>query len=267
MIPSYMIELRKLLDRYPPSELNSFGLKNIFLVALEQLRNFQEERRGSASGGNMLRGGGPAYGVKDLISIIPNPTNRIKFLRNTRHLSHTSKAIYSFIRKRKYVNSDWIYEQIESWIFKTDLLAEKEKEFLFQFSTLTTEKRIDQILLSLTNSDHLSKNNSGYQMVEQPGIIYLRYLIDIHKKDLMTYEFNSFCLAERRIFLAHCQTITYSENLRGASSLGFPPHGKPFSLHLPLPLPKGILMIGSIGTGRSVEVLYIINIKALFGKK
>jgi hypothetical protein len=257
MIPSYMIELRKLLDRYPPSELNSFGLKNIFLVALEQLRNFQEERRGSASGGNMLRGGGPAYGVKDLISIIPNPTNRIKFLRNTRHLSHTSKAIYSFIRKRKYVNSDWIYEQIESWIFKTDLLAEKEKEFLFQFSTLTTEKRIDQILLSLTNSDHLSKNNSGYQMVEQPGIIYLRYLIDIHKKDLMTYEFNSFCLAERRIFLAHCQTITYSENLRGASSLGFPPHGKPFSLHLPLPPPRGILMIGSIGTGRSYLARYL----------
>nr|AIJ28034.1 hypothetical chloroplast RF21 [Trifolium lupinaster] len=257
MIPSYMIELRKLLDRYPTSELNSFGLKNMFLVALEQLGNFLEERRGSASGGNMLRGGGPAYGVKDLISIIPNPTNRIKFLRNTRHLSHTSKAIYSLIRKRKYVNSDWIADQIESWILKTDFIADKEREFLFQFSTLTTEKGIDQILLSLTNSDHLSKNNSGYQMMEQPGTIYLRYLIDIHKKDLMTYEFNTFCLAERRIFLAHYQTITYSENLRGASSLGFPSHGKPFSLRLPLSPPRGILVIGSIGTGRSYLVKYL----------
>lgn len=37
MIPSYMIELRKLLDRYPTSELHSFWLKNLFLVALEQL--------------------------------------------------------------------------------------------------------------------------------------------------------------------------------------------------------------------------------------
>ncbi|KAL2345712.1 hypothetical protein Fmac_006997 [Flemingia macrophylla] len=37
MIPSYMIELRKLLNRYPTSELNSFWLKNLFLVALEQL--------------------------------------------------------------------------------------------------------------------------------------------------------------------------------------------------------------------------------------
>ena len=37
MISSYMIELRKLLDRYPTSEPNSFWLKNLFLVALEQL--------------------------------------------------------------------------------------------------------------------------------------------------------------------------------------------------------------------------------------
>ncbi|CAI9271114.1 unnamed protein product [Lactuca saligna] len=99
MIPSSMIELRKLLDRYPTSEPNSFWLKNLFLVALKQL--------GDSLGGNMLLGGGPAYRVKsirskkkylninlidiiDLISIIPNPINRITFSRNTRHLSHTT---------------------------------------------------------------------------------------------------------------------------------------------------------------------------------
>ncbi|CAH1439065.1 unnamed protein product [Lactuca virosa] len=100
MIPSSMIELRKLLDRYPTSEPKSFWLKNLFLVALKQL--------GDSLGGNMLLGGGPAYRVKsirskkkyvninlidiiDLISIIPNPINRITFSRNTRHISHTSK--------------------------------------------------------------------------------------------------------------------------------------------------------------------------------
>ncbi|RYR73557.1 hypothetical protein Ahy_A02g007945 [Arachis hypogaea] len=171
MIPSYMIELQKLLDRYPISELNSFWLKNLFL--------------GFASGGNMLGGGGPAYGVKsirskkkywnlfDLISIIPNPINQIAFLRNTRHLSHASKAIYSLIRKRKNVNGDWIDDKIESWFSNSDSIDDKEREFLVQFSTLTIEKRIDQILLILTNSDPLSKNNSGYQMIEQPGAIYL----------------------------------------------------------------------------------------------
>uniref|UniRef100_UPI0030E4726F Ycf2 n=1 Tax=Hedysarum drobovii TaxID=2906541 RepID=UPI0030E4726F len=269
MIPSYMIELRKLLDRYPTSELNSFWLKNIFLVVLEQFGNFIEERRGSASGGNMLWGGGPTYGVKsihskkqgfnliDLISIIPNPIDQIVFSRNTRHLSHTSKAIYSLIRKRKNMNSEWIDDKIESWISKSDFIADKEREFLVQFSTLTTEKGIDQILLSLTHSDHLSKNNSGYQMIEQPGTIYLRYLIDIHKKCLMNYEFNTSCLAERRIFLAHSQTITDSQTSCGASNLDFPSHGKPFSLRLALPPARGILVIGSIGTGRSYLVKHL----------
>ncbi|KAI4298073.1 hypothetical protein MLD38_040496 [Melastoma candidum] len=96
MIPSYMMELRKLLDRYPTSELNSFWLKNLFLVALEKFGDSLEEIRGSAFGGNMLWGGGPAYGVKsirskkkylninlidiiDLISIIPNPIHQITF--------------------------------------------------------------------------------------------------------------------------------------------------------------------------------------------
>nr|YP_009570739.1 hypothetical protein RF2 [Frankenia pulverulenta]YP_009570756.1 hypothetical protein RF2 [Frankenia pulverulenta]QBC67674.1 hypothetical protein RF2 [Frankenia pulverulenta]QBC67675.1 hypothetical protein RF2 [Frankenia pulverulenta] len=274
MIPSYMIELRKLLDRYPTSEPNSFWLKNLFLVSLEQLGDSLEEIRGYASGGNMLLGGGPAYGVKsirskkkdlninlidiiDLIRIIPNPINRITFSRNTRHLSHTSQEIYSFIRKRKRVNGDWIDDQIESWVANSDSIHDEEREFLVQFSTLTTEKRIDQILLSLTHSDHLSKNDSGYQMIEQPGAIYLRYLFDIYQKYLMNYEFNTSCLAERRIFLSHYQTITYSQTSCGANRFHFSSHGKPFSLRLALSPSRGILVIGSIGTGRSYLVKYL----------
>nr|ATL60709.1 Ycf2 [Rondeletia odorata] len=268
MIRSSMIELRKLLDRYPTSEPNSFWLKNLFLVALEQLGDSLEEIRGSASGGNML---GPAYGVKsirskkkylninliDIVDLIPNPINRIAFSRNTRHLSHTSKEIYSLIRKRKNVNGDWIDDKIESWVANSDSIGDEEREFLVQFSTLTTEKGIDQILLSLTHSDHLSKNDSGYQMIEQPGAIYLRYLVDIHKKYLMNYEFNTSCLAERRIFLAHYQTITYSQTSCGANSFHFPSHGKPFSLRLALSPSRGILVIGSIGSGRSYLVKYL----------
>ena len=109
------------------------------------------------------------------------------------------------------MNGDWIDDKMESWVANSDSIDDEEREFLVQFSTLMTEKRIDQILLSLTHSDPLSKNDSGYQMIEQPGSIYLRYLVDIQKKYLMNYEFNRFCLAERRIFLAHYQTITYSQ--------------------------------------------------------
>uniref|UniRef100_A0A6N2MQQ5 Protein Ycf2 n=1 Tax=Salix viminalis TaxID=40686 RepID=A0A6N2MQQ5_SALVM len=240
MIPSYMIELRKLLDRYPTSELNSFWLKNLFLVALEQLGDLLEEIRGSASGGNMLWGGGPAYGVKSIRS-------KKKFLNI--NLIDLISIIQSY-------QSNHFFEKYETSKSYNDSIDDKEREFLVQFSTLTTEKRIDQILLSLTHSDHLSKNDSGYQMIEEPGAIYLRYLVDIHKKYLMNYEFNTPCLAERRIFLAHYQTITYSQTSCGANSFHFPSHGKPFSLRLALSL-EGILVIGSIGTGRSYLVKYL----------
>nr|YP_010630747.1 hypothetical protein RF2 [Acalypha hispida]YP_010630767.1 hypothetical protein RF2 [Acalypha hispida]WBN97808.1 hypothetical protein RF2 [Acalypha hispida]WBN97809.1 hypothetical protein RF2 [Acalypha hispida] len=223
MIPSYIIELRKLLDRYPTSELNSFRFLNINLI--------------------------------DLISIITK--NRITFLRNTRHLSHTSKEIYSLIRKRKNVNGDWIDDKIESLVANSDSIDDNERDCLVQFSTLTTEKRIDQILLSLTHSDHLSKNDLGYQVIEEPGAIYLRYLVDIQKKYLMNYEFNTPCLAERRIFLAYYQTTTYSQTSCGVNSFHFPSHGKPFSLRLALSPSRGILVIGSIGTGRSYLVKYL----------
>nr|QXO04503.1 Ycf2 [Herpysma longicaulis]QXO04520.1 Ycf2 [Herpysma longicaulis] len=260
MIPSYMMEFRKLLDRYPTSELNSFWLKNLFLVVLEQLGDSLEEIRGSAYGVKSIRSKNQYWKINliDLVSIIPNPINRILFSRNTRHLSRTSKEIYSLIRKRKNVNGDWIDEKIEFWVANSDSIDDEEREFLVQFSTLTTEKRIDQILLNLTHSDHLSKNDSGYQMIEQPGSISLRYLVDIHKKDLLNYEFNRSCLAERRIFLAHYQTIAYSQTSCGANSFDSPsPHGKPFSLRLALSPSRGILVIGSIGTGRSCLVKYL----------
>ncbi|MFQ6653517.1 hypothetical protein Gotur_024881 [Gossypium turneri] len=65
-------------------------------------------------------------------------------------------------------------------------------------------------------------------MIEQPGPVYLQYLVDIHKKYLMSYEFNTSYLAKRRIFLAHYQTITYSQTSCGANSFHFPYRGKPF---------------------------------------
>ncbi|MFQ6649579.1 hypothetical protein Gotur_023023, partial [Gossypium turneri] len=60
------------------------------------------------------------------------------------------------------------------------------------------------------------------------------------------YEFNTSCLAERQIFLAHYQTITYLQTSCGANSFHFPSSGKPFSLRLALSPSRGILVIGSI---------------------
>nr|YP_009352012.1 hypothetical chloroplast RF21 [Schoepfia jasminodora]AQW41730.1 hypothetical chloroplast RF21 [Schoepfia jasminodora] len=270
MIPSYTSQLQKLLDRYP---INFFWLKNLFLVALEQLGDSVKKIWSFAFDGNILLGGGPAYEVKSLcsklninlldiiISIIPNFINPITFSRNTRYLSHTSKEIYSLIRirKKKDVNSDWIDDKIESWVATRDSIDDEEREFLIEFSTLTTEKKIDKILLSLTHIDRLLKNASGYQMIEQPGVTYLRYLVDIHEEYLMNYGFNTVCLAERRAFLAHSQTITYLQIPCKVNSFHFSSHGKPFSLRLALLPSRGLLVIGSIGTGRSYLVKYLVT--------
>ena len=46
-------------------------------------------------------------------------------------------------------------DKIETRVANSDYSDDDKREFLVQF-TLTTEKRFDQILLSLTHSDHLS---------------------------------------------------------------------------------------------------------------
>ncbi|KAL6556208.1 Protein Ycf2 [Orobanche gracilis] len=152
------------------------------------------------------------------------------------------------------------FERVKSLMMESSMIELQKLldiQFLVQISTLTTEKRIDQILLSLTHSDPLSKNDFGYQMIEQPGANYLRYLVDIHKKYLLNYEFNTSCLAERRVFLAHYQTITYLQTSCGTNTLHLPSHVKPFSLRLALSPSRGILVIGALGTGRSYLVKYL----------
>ncbi|MBA0705758.1 hypothetical protein Golax_017919, partial [Gossypium laxum] len=52
-------------------------------------------------------------------------------------------------------------------------------------------------------------------------------------------------------------TITYSQTLYGANSFHFPSHGRPFSLRLALSPSRGILVIGSIGIGRSYLFKYL----------
>nr|YP_009405985.1 hypothetical chloroplast RF2 [Lobelia sessilifolia]YP_009406008.1 hypothetical chloroplast RF2 [Lobelia sessilifolia]ASA38059.1 hypothetical chloroplast RF2 [Lobelia sessilifolia]ASA38084.1 hypothetical chloroplast RF2 [Lobelia sessilifolia] len=245
------IEVGKLLDRYPLSESNSFGLfrlTNLFLGALQKmfLRN--------ADGIRFNKKKNWKKKLVEIIDLISMPFDPLAFSINTRYLSHTSKEIYSVLRKR---SGYWIDETIEDWAANSDWVEDEEREVLIQFSTLTPEKRIDRILWSLTQSDHFSKNDFDSPMMEQPGEIYLGNLIDLHNKDLLNYEFDTSSLAERRLFLAHYQTITYAQTPSGANSVHVPSDLQPFSLRLAVTPSRGILVIGSIGIGRSYLVKYL----------
>nr|ATG24912.1 hypothetical chloroplast RF2 [Lobelia heterophylla subsp. heterophylla]ATG24931.1 hypothetical chloroplast RF2 [Lobelia heterophylla subsp. heterophylla] len=238
------IEVEKLLDRYPISESNFFWLRltNLFLGALEKMV-LRSTYRGRF---NLKRK------FLDLISI---PIDQLTFSINTRNLSNTSKEIYSMLRKRKTEKGYWIDDKIAYWAATSDWVEDEERHVLIQFSTLRPEKGIDQILWSLlTPSDLLSKQDFDSEPFEEPGEIYLRNVFDLHKKDLLNYEFNTSSLAERRIFLAYYQTITYSQTPPGANSSHVPSQEKPFSLRLNLAPSRSILVIGEIGVGRSYLV-------------
>ena len=206
-------------------ERKNFYLTGFFVIVLDLLDEICE------FGVDMLLSGdeGPADGFKsirlhkkywnmllnnllidisDFISAIPNRIKGIIFSRNTRHLSHASKEIYSLLTKGKDMNvdEDLIDNKIGSWLLDNQFIETDDIDFLIEFSTLTTEKRIDSFLLSLTHIDHFSNNDSGFQMLEQSVASYLRYLVDIHRKSLMNYvkyEFNTSSLVERQISLAH----------------------------------------------------------------
>nr|YP_009339651.1 hypothetical chloroplast RF2 [Lobelia anceps]YP_009339674.1 hypothetical chloroplast RF2 [Lobelia anceps]APQ39043.1 hypothetical chloroplast RF2 [Lobelia anceps]APQ39068.1 hypothetical chloroplast RF2 [Lobelia anceps] len=245
------IEVGKLVDRYPLSESNSFWfrLTNLFLGPLQKMFLDNAARIRFNKKKNWKKK------LVEIIDLISMPFDPLAFLINTRYLSPTSKEIYSMIRKRKKVSGYWIDEKIADWAANSDWVEDEERDVLIQFSTLTPEKRIDQILWSLTQSDHFSKFDS--QMMEQPGEIYLGNLVDLHNRDLLNYEFDTSSLAERRLFLAHYQTITYAQTPSGANSVHVPSNLQPFSLRLAVTPSRGILVIGSIGLGRSYLVKYL----------
>jgi hypothetical protein len=80
----------------------------------------------------------------DLVSIIPNPTNRITFFfYNKYETSKSYKYRDLFIDKRKKnINDDWLMIKSNLWSQTVTRLMIKEKEFLVQLSTFNKKKRL-----------------------------------------------------------------------------------------------------------------------------
>nr|YP_010392510.1 hypothetical protein RF2 [Canarina eminii]YP_010392533.1 hypothetical protein RF2 [Canarina eminii]UPX08119.1 hypothetical protein RF2 [Canarina eminii]UPX08142.1 hypothetical protein RF2 [Canarina eminii] len=252
------IEVEKLLHNYPPDESSFFWLRltNSFLDALSEL--FFGNVLGLRVKKKKILKKIWNIACSGIINLLSIPIKQIAFSINTRYISHTSKEIYSLIKKRQNAKGYWIDDKIDYWAATSDWVDDEEREVLSQFFNVTREKRIDKILWSLmTDSDHLSKNEYDDQMIEQPGERYLRTIVDLHKKDLLNYEFNTSCFAEKRIFLAYYQAITYAQTSSGADPFPSPSDRKPFSLRVSLAPSRGILVIGAIGLGRSYLVNYL----------
>ncbi|KAJ8425431.1 hypothetical protein Cgig2_032231 [Carnegiea gigantea] len=121
LVAGYLIRTHLIFVLRASSELQTEFEKvkssELFLVVLAQLEDFLFQILNIMMG---VRSKKKYWNINltDLISIIPNPINPITFSRNTRHLSHKSKEIHSFIRRRGYANkmlkADWSDDKIES---------------------------------------------------------------------------------------------------------------------------------------------------------
>nr|YP_010471582.1 hypothetical protein RF2 [Gastrodia peichatieniana]UVG40940.1 hypothetical protein RF2 [Gastrodia peichatieniana] len=232
IIPSYIMGLKRIIYRYP--------IYNSFLVITEKFENYIFF--------NFF------FKIKMWIKIIPNPINRIKFLKNTMFLSKISKYIFYLINKRYKIKKDWINDKIEIWVANNmNIFDEEERKFLAQFLTLKEEKYLLN-LLSGMDHEFISKNIFSFKINDQPGFISLHYLLDIHQIDISTYIFKRSILLERHILLSHFHKINYSQIFCGFNRS----NEKPFSLRLSLSY-KGVLVIGSIGTGLSYFMQYLTN--------
>nr|YP_009268393.1 hypothetical protein [Tsuga chinensis]BAV19299.1 hypothetical protein [Tsuga chinensis] len=189
----------------------------------------------------------------ELIKYLKDPSYVIEFQKLMAHSVDDTSSSSSMKKKMKNrkLDSPITITRIRelSRLCSSMDISEREIELLVQF--LMTGKNISQFESNLTYSHNLFKNEFGYQVTGQPGLINLRYLAHTYQKDLMNYEFDQICLAERSVFLAFCQKITSSQILCPTNSIF---HGSPFSLHTGSLLSKGILLIGPMGTGRSYLV-------------
>nr|YP_010471563.1 hypothetical chloroplast RF21 [Gastrodia javanica]UVG40902.1 hypothetical chloroplast RF21 [Gastrodia javanica] len=266
IIPSYMMGFQKLLYRYPiyKSEFKILWLKDLFLVFMEQLGDLLENFQSSFFGARIIffRGDNKLLRYWDnffiFVNRIPNPINRILFTKNTIYLSKRSKDLFYLLSKSKKnnVKKDWMDDKIEIWVSNSvRIFDEDERRFLVQFLKLNTDKKS---LIGLNQIDHdlLSKNIFSYKISEQPGFISLCYLLNMHQRDLITYILKKSLLLEKHIFLAHYNKINYSQVFYEFNKFFHKYNEKPFSIRLSLSY-KGVLMIGSIGTGRSSLIKYL----------
>jgi hypothetical protein len=120
----------------------------------------------------------------------------------------TSYYIKRNMKNRKIIPPITIKRELNKWCSSMDIY-EKEIELLVQ-RLMMEKKNISKFESNLTYSHNFLKNDFGYQIIGQSRLIQLRYLACSYQNDLMNYEFDPFCSAERWVFLSFCQNITSS---------------------------------------------------------
>jgi hypothetical protein len=132
-------------------------------------------------------------------------------------------------------------------------LSRRERKLLVQ--SLIADKKIDQYRLNLTSNINFLSFQLGDSIIKQHKFKnYLEKLTENYQKNLINYPFNKFYLAENLIFLSFWQKTTSLYVSGQFTTLRSTLYKKPIPLELKLFSSKGLLLIGSLETGRSYLV-------------
>nr|QWW92618.1 hypothetical protein [Schistidium sp. 49138] len=177
------------------------------------------------------------------IQFIKSENLLIHFLKNLKHYLKNAK-FYLFTKKK--INELSINN-------KGVDLSRRERKLLVQ--SLITDKSIDQYRSKFTSNIHFISFQFGDQIVKQHQLKnYLENLSENYQKSLVNYPFQKFYLAENLVFLSFWQKTTSFYIPGQIDTLKSIFYKKPVPLELRLFSSKGILLIGSLETGRSYLV-------------
>lgn len=178
--------------------------------------------------------------------------NSIKFIKSENLLIH-------FVKNSKHYIKNIIFylftkKKINKLLIKNKGidLSRRERKLLVQ--SLISDKSIDRYRTNFSYSNSTNFQFGNKIIKQQKFKNYLENLTENYQKNLINYPFHQFYLAENLVFLSSWQKATSLNTLWQINNLNSTFYKKPIPLELRLFSSKGILLIGSIESGRSYLV-------------
>nr|YP_009682215.1 Ycf2 [Fissidens nobilis]QDQ38638.1 Ycf2 [Fissidens nobilis] len=179
--------------------------------------------------------------------------NSIKFIKSENLLINFFNHLKHYLKNAKFYL--FIKKKINKLLINNKGLDLSRREQKLLVQSLITDKSISEYRLNLTSNTNFISFQFGNQIVKQHKLKnYLENLTENYQKNLINYPFHKFYLAENLVFLSFWKKTTslYIPGQFDISKSGF--YKKPVPLELRFFSSKGILLIGSLETGRSYLV-------------
>jgi len=177
----------------------------------------------------------------------------IQFIKSENLLIHLFKNLKHYIKHAKFYL--FTNKKIKKLVINNKGLDLSRRERKLLVQCLIIDKSIDQYRSNLTSNINFRNSQFGDQIIKQQKFKnYLENLTENYQKNLINYPFDKFYLAENLVFLSFWQKTTSLYIPNQFYTLKSTCSKKPVPLELRIFSSKGLLLIGSLETGRSYLV-------------